>query len=182
SPICAVPPSWLPQPSSALSTTYSPLTYSRLARVFRPRPPLTLHDTPNPIFVEHFVPPTPDPRRPTPILLIRPPVHRICYHLRLRHRRGIKRCLAPTNFHREPREIDDASVAAIARQVVRRPHEDAIDRARLDAQRTKHALAVVDRKAGDLEALAVLDPLLANIDAIDRASLRTLIARNARRQ
>jgi len=61
---------------------------------------------------------------------------------------------------------------------VRGTHEDAIDRTRLDTQRAKHALAVVDRVAGNLESLAAFDFFLADIDAIDRASLGTLVARD----
>jgi len=62
---------------------------------------------------------------------------------------------------------------------VRGTHEDAIDRTRLDTQRAKHALAVVDRIAGNLESLATFDFFFADIDAIDRASLGTLVARDA---
>jgi hypothetical protein len=87
-------------------------------------------------------------------------------------------------LHASPaaREIDDAPIAAIAREIVGSAHENAIDRTGLHAERAEHALAVVDRKAGDLETLAVLDPLLADVDAIDRAGLGTLIARDAGRQ
>jgi len=62
---------------------------------------------------------------------------------------------------------------------VRGTHEDAVDRAGLDTQGTEHALAVVDRVAGDFESLAAFDFFFADINAIDRASLRTLVARDA---
>ena len=61
-------------------------------------------------------------------------------------------------------------------------HENAVDRTRLDAQRAKHALGIVDREAGDLEPLAVLHSLFADVNAIHRAGLSALVARNARRQ
>jgi hypothetical protein len=65
---------------------------------------------------------------------------------------------------------------------MRRTHENAIHRARLDAQRTKHALRIVDRVARNLKAFATLYPLFADVDAIDRASLRALVARDTSRQ
>ena len=65
---------------------------------------------------------------------------------------------------------------------MRPSHKYTIHRARLDAQRTKHALRVIDRVARNLEALAALDPLFADVNAIHRASLRALITRDARRE
>ena len=61
------------------------------------------------------------------------------------------------------------------------PHKDAVDRARLDAERAKHALAVVDRVTGDLEPFAPLGALLADIDAIDGACLGALVTGDAGR-
>src|SRR5690606_30945385 len=60
--------------------------------------------------------------------------------------------------------------------------ENAIDRAGLNAQRAEHALAVVDRKAGDLKALARGHTLFADVNAVDRARFRALIAGDAGRQ
>ncbi len=107
---------------------------------------------------------------------------RVGNHFRIGNCRWVERRSAPGHIERHPRKIDDASIAAVAAQVVRRAHEDAIDRTRLDAQCTEHALRVVDRVAGDLEALAAFDALLADVNAIDRARLRTLIAGDAGRQ
>jgi hypothetical protein len=115
-------------------------------------------------------------------LLIRPPVNGLGDHFRICDGRRVERSSSPSHIERHPREVDDAAVAAVAAQIVRRAHEDAIDRARLDAQRTKHALGVVDREACDLEAFAVFDSLLADLIAIDWASLRTLVASDAGRQ
>jgi hypothetical protein len=108
--------------------------------------------------------------------LIRPSVNRFGDHFRVGNGGGIERRAAPGDVQRHPRKIDNAAVAAVAAQIVRRPHEYAIDGTRLDTQRTKHALRIVDRVAGDFETLAVLDPLLADVDAVYRASLRALIA------
>src|SRR3954454_4777563 len=116
------------------------------------------------------------------MLLVRSAVNRLGDYFRIRNRRWIDRCSAPSDIERHTRKVDNASIAAIAAQIVRRAHEDAVHRARLDAQCTKHALRIVDRVAGDLEALAVLDALLADVNAIDGASLRTLIARDAGRE
>src|SRR5256885_12184719 len=99
------------------------------------------------------------------MLLIRPPVNRLGNYFRIGNSRGVQRRSAPRHIKRHPREIDDATIAAVAAQIVCRSHEDAIDRTRLDAQRAKHALGVVDRIASDLEALATLYPLLAAINA-----------------
>jgi hypothetical protein len=65
---------------------------------------------------------------------------------------------------------------------MRRAHENAIDRARIDAQGTEHALGVIDLEPVDAEALAdrILD--LVDVDAIDRASAGALVATDTRRQ
>jgi hypothetical protein len=114
--------------------------------------------------------------------LIRPPVNRLGNHFRIGDGRRVQCCAAPRHIQRHPREIDDAAVPAITAQIVRRSHEDAVNRTWLDAQRTKHALRVVNRVSGDLETLAAFDPLFANINAVDRARFSALIARDARRQ
>src|SRR5262245_18733394 len=114
-------------------------------------------------------------------LLVRSAVHRLRNHLRFCYGGGVERRFAPRNLNRQPGKIDDAAVPAVAREVMRGAHENAIHRTRLDAQSAEHALGIVDRKAGNLKALAVLYSLLANVDAIDGASLSTLIAGNARR-
>src|SRR5687768_193928 len=110
-------------------------------------------------------------------LLVRTAVNRSDEHLRLRDGRRVQRRPTPGHVHRQPREIDDRAVATIATQIVSGAHEDAIDRARLDAQSAEHALRVVDCEARDLEALAPFDAFLAYVDAIDRAGLRALVAR-----
>jgi len=61
---------------------------------------------------------------------------------------------------------------------MRRAHENAIDGARLNAQRAEHTFRVINRVAGDLETLARFDSLFTDINAIDGASLRALIACN----
>jgi hypothetical protein len=116
------------------------------------------------------------------MLLIRPPVNRLGNYFRVGNSRGVQRRSAPRHIKRHPREIDDATIAAVAAQIVRRAHEDTVNRARLDAKRTKHALRVVDRVPGDLKPFATLDPLFADVNAIDGASLGALIAGDARRQ
>ena len=65
---------------------------------------------------------------------------------------------------------------------MRRPHEDAVHRTGLNAQCTKHALRVVNRKAADLEAFPPLNPLFPDVDAVDRTRLGTLVAGDAGRQ
>lgn len=63
-----------------------------------------------------------------------------------------------------------------------RTHEDAIYWTRLNTQSAKHALRIVDRVSRNFEALPTFDPLLANVDAIDRAGFGTLITRDTGRQ
>jgi hypothetical protein len=109
-------------------------------------------------------------------------MNRLGDDLRRCDRRRVQRRAAPRRVNRHPGEIDNRSVATIAAQVVRRAHKNTIDRARLDAQRAKHAFRVIDRKGRDLEALATRHALFADVDAVDRARLRALIAGDARRQ
>jgi hypothetical protein len=52
----------------------------------------------------------------------------------------IQRCLTPRDLKRELGEIDNTSITTVAAQVVIGTHENAIHRARLDTQRTEHAL------------------------------------------
>src|SRR5262249_1657581 len=77
---------------------------------------------------------------------------------------------------------DDATIPAVAADVVGRAHEDAVHRAGIDAQGAEHALGVVDLEAVDPEAFAdgVLD--LVDVDAIDRAGAGALVAAAAGRQ
>ena len=65
---------------------------------------------------------------------------------------------------------------------MRSPHENAIHRARFDAQRAEHTFRVVNREAGYLESLSVLDSLLSNINAIHRTCFSALVTCDARRQ
>lgn len=95
------------------------------------------------------------------------------------HRRWIERGLTPSNINRQTRKVDDASVATVATQVVRGPHENAIHRTGLNTQSAKHALGIVNREAGNLEAFAVGDTLFTNVNAVDRTGLGALVARNA---
>src|SRR4029079_3024737 len=90
--------------------------------------------------------------------------------------------LPPRKFHGQFREIDDAAVAAIGADVVVRPHEDAIDRARIDGQCAEYAFRVVDFEAVDAKALAdrVLDFL--DVNAIDRAGASAFITADAGRE
>jgi hypothetical protein len=92
----------------------------------------------------------------------------------------VQRRASPGYVERHPRKIDNASVPAVTAQVVRRAHENAIDRARLDAQRTKHALRVINGVTSDLKTLASFNAFLANVNAVDRTCLSALIARDAR--
>jgi len=59
---------------------------------------------------------------------------------------------------------------------MRCPHENAIHRAWLNAQRAKHAFRVINRETRDLESLPLFYSFFANVDAVDRARLRALIA------
>jgi hypothetical protein len=116
------------------------------------------------------------------ILLIRPPVNRFGYHFCVGNGRRVQRRSAPRDIEWQSREIDDATIATVAAQVVCRAHENAVNRARFDAQRAKHALRVIDCVSSDFKTFAAFDSLLADVDAIDWASLGTLIAGDARRK
>jgi len=109
-------------------------------------------------------------------------MNRLGDHFGISDCRGVKRRSAPRHIERHSSEVDDAAVAAVAAQIVRRSHEDAVNRARLDAKRTKHALRVVDRVPSNLESFSAFDPLFANVDTVDRAGFGALIARDARRE
>ena len=61
-------------------------------------------------------------------------------------------------------------------------HKDAVDRAGLDAEGAEHALRIVDREAADPKAFAVFDPFFADVDAVDRTGLGTLITGDAGRE
>src|SRR5262249_18901710 len=105
--------------------------------------------------------------------------NRLGRQLRCRHRGRVQGRLPPGDFQGQLGVIDDATVPAEATLVVGRAHEDAIDRARVHAQGTQHALGVVDLEAVDAEALAngVLD--LLDVDAIDGTGAGTLVAADA---
>ena len=102
--------------------------------------------------------------------------------LRSVDQRRIQRRLTPGGFDRQFREIDDRSVAAVGADVQGRPHEDAIDRTRFHAQSTEHALGIVDRERGDGEAFALDALLFVDVDAVDGAGSRTLVAADAGRE
>ena len=59
------------------------------------------------------------------------------------------------------------------------PHENAVYRAGFHAECAEHALGIINREAGDLESLAVLYTFLADVDAVHRADLGTLVAGDA---
>src|SRR5271154_5687533 len=84
------------------------------------------------------------------------PLHpnRLIQNLRLGNRCRVQRGLAPADLQRKFRVIDDASVTAITAKVKIRTHENAVNGTRLDAQRAKHELRIVDGKPVDPEALA----------------------------
>jgi len=65
---------------------------------------------------------------------------------------------------------------------MRRAHEDAIDRARIHAQGTEHALRVIDLETLNAETLAdrVLD--LVDVDAVHRTGASALVTADACRQ
>src|SRR5271154_4527481 len=67
-----------------------------------------------------------------PFLLIGSAVDRFADDLRIGDCRGVERGPSPADLYRQSREIDDASVATVAAQVVRSSHEDAIHRAGID--------------------------------------------------
>lgn len=99
---------------------------------------------------------------------------------RLRHGSWVECGSAPGDVDRKSREIDQATVATVAAQVVGSTHENAIHGAGFDTQSTKHAFAVVDGKPGDLESFATFHTFFANVNAIDRAKLCALVASDAR--
>src|SRR5262249_34864221 len=107
--------------------------------------------------------------------------HRGGLQLRRRHRRRVERRLAPGDFQRHFGGVDDAAVTAGGTLVVGRTHEDAVDRAGVDAQGAEHALGVVDLEAVDLEGglAAHLDLFLLDVDAVDGAGPGALVAADA---
>ncbi len=98
------------------------------------------------------------------------------------HGCGVDRCSSPSDIERHTRKVNNAAIAAVTTQIVGRAHEDAIDRAWLDAQSTEHTLRVIDRIAGDLEALAPFNFFLADVNTIDGARFGALVARDAGRE
>lgn len=59
------------------------------------------------------------------------------------------------------------------------PHEDTVNRTRIDAQRTEHALGVVNRKAIDSEAFSDRAFFFVDINAVYRTGNCTLLTANA---
>lgn len=110
------------------------------------------------------------------ILLIWPAVDGLRYYFCIRNGRWVERGPTPSYVERQPRKIDNAAIAAIAAHVVRCPHEDTINWAWLNAQRAEHALRVIDGITRDLEALAVLNAFLTDVNAIDRTRFCALVA------
>ena len=104
---------------------------------------------------------------------------RINDYLRLSHCSWIERRPPPRHIHRQSGVVHNTTVSAVATQVVRTTHKDAIHGTGFDAKCAKHALRVVDRVARDLESFAAINLFLANVDAIHRTSLGTLIASDA---
>jgi hypothetical protein len=57
-------------------------------------------------------------------------------------------------------------------------HENAVDRTRLYAERTKHALGIVNRKTRYRKPFALSDPFFTDINAVYRTGFRTLVTGN----
>ena len=117
-----------------------------------------------------------------PPLLIGTAVHGLGDHLRLSDGGRIERRASPGHIDRKSRKVHNAAVTTVTAQIVRGAHEDAIHRTGLDTQSAKHALGIVDRVTRNAKSLAVFDPLLANVDAIDRTSFGALIGRASCRE
>ncbi len=113
-------------------------------------------------------------------LLIGATVNRVHDHLGGSHGGWVDCGAAPGNLHRQSGEVHDRAVATVATQVVGRSHEDAINGARLHAERAKHALRVVNRKATDTKSLAVCNAFLTDVNTIDGTRFGALVAGDAR--
>ena len=100
-------------------------------------------------------------------------MHRFGNCLCLGHHGRIKRILPPGNFQWQACKVDDASVTAIATQIVRRSHLKALRHARLGAETTQQALGIVDNVPRYLEAFSALGFLPADINTVNRAVLGT---------
>ena len=109
-------------------------------------------------------------------------MHRVKHRLGLSDCQRFKRCFSPGNFHRKSGKVDAASVAGVATQIVRRSHENTIDRTGLHAQSAKQAFSVIDDELGQLEALLLRRLLLADFNAIGRTGPDTGLASDAGRQ
>jgi hypothetical protein len=116
------------------------------------------------------------------LLLVGTTVDRLGHDFRLSDRRRIQSSFAPRDIERKTREVDDATIAAVAAQIVIGTHEDAVDRAGLDAKGTQQALAVVNRVTSNFETFTALDTLFADVNAIDRTGFGALIACDAGRE
>jgi len=95
------------------------------------------------------------------------------------HGSWIKRRAAPGDVHRQACKVDDGAIATVAAQIERGAHENAVHRTGFHAQGTEHALRIIDGEPADLETFAVGDPLLPDVDAVDRAGLGALVTGNA---
>src|SRR5579872_2603437 len=105
--------------------------------------------------------------------------NRLEQRFRFGHRRGIERRLTPGDLQRKLGVIDDATIAAVTAQIVIGTHEDAIDRARFDAQSAEHALGVIDCEAVKPKSLPDRRFFLVDVNAIDRAGDGALVAADA---
>ncbi len=99
--------------------------------------------------------------------------------LRFHHDGRIKGRLAPCNIERKLGVINDAPIATVRAKVMIRAHEDALNRARINAQRAEHALGIVDHETIDAEPLTDRISLFMDVDAVNRAGLGTLITPDA---
>ena len=106
-------------------------------------------------------------------------MHRLTHNFRFSHCGRIQSRSSPSHLQWQPGKIDNTPVATVAAQIVGCPHKDAINWTWLDAQGAEHAFGVVYGKTRDLESLAFLNTLLADVDAVHRTSFRTPLARYA---
>ena len=68
-------------------------------------------------------------------------------HLRFRDSGWVDCRFAPRDLQRQSSIVHNASVAAVAAEVVVGAHEDTVDRAWFDAQGAEHALCIIDCEA-----------------------------------
>jgi hypothetical protein len=106
-------------------------------------------------------------------------MHRFGNCLCLGHRGRVKRILPPGYIQWQASKVDDASVAAIATQIVGRSHLEAFCHTRFGTESAQQALGIVDNVPRYLEAFPALDFLPANIDTVNGAVLGTSSAGRA---